>query len=119
MKQGNLFDQTSPDIPLTQSIAAGQAAMGAAEAAADERWLKAVRETICGFPAERKFMPDEVVAELRRRGITTANPKAIGPVILRLAREGFIMRSGQLRAVRTSHGSLRPEWMRTNMEGEA
>ena len=103
-----LFD----DSTTAQATAAGQRAMQAAADGAELGWCRQARELILSYPAGHKFMPDEVVKALRQRGIVTPNTKTIGPMIQGLAREGFIQRTAELRAVRTSHGSRRPVWIR-------
>lgn len=108
----NLFDTQTE----SSAIAAGQAAMAQAEAHANAEWIEAAERFIQGMDTGERFMPDEIVAKLHGAGFVTHDAKAIGPLVLRMARAGFIEHSGQLRPVKTSHGSRRPEWRRTSKE---
>ena len=46
-------------------------------------------------------------------GYATADKRAMGPVLVRMAKEGVITKTGQFRPARSSHGSAKAVWARS------
>jgi hypothetical protein len=103
----SLFDQP---YKLDEAIAAGVEGMAAAEGNADPDWLKRAYDWVKGRPPGWKLIAEDIVLELAEQGCKTHNNKAIGPVMKRLAKEGVIVLTGELRRAQTSHGAYRPVW---------
>jgi hypothetical protein len=100
--------------PPTQAEAkvAGDVGQAMAEASASDEWLAAAESIVRGLDRGCRFIAEDIVINLTQRGIITANAKAIGPVIARLARDDVIAKTGNTRPARTSHGAAKPEWQR-------
>ena len=98
---------------LAEAMAQADQAMAAALEAADTQWARAVEDAIWIKPAGFEFIGEDIVLSLVKVGMTTSNAKAIGPIIRRLAKTGVITATGNARRAKTSHGSLKPVWRRT------
>ena len=95
------------------TIAAAEAGMKRADAAASPEWKMFCREAIGKLAKTREtFTTDHVHEELESNGIATINGSAIGPMIRKAAKHGVIKNSGMTtRSQRpVSHGRITIVW---------
>lgn len=90
---------TEPPDPrqadLFAAKAARDASMEQAEANADVLWRLAAFDAIVAVAREQPFLTtDHVVERMRPGGAQTHEWRALGPIMLRAAREGVIKKSG-------------------------
>lgn len=113
--EGGLVIIKQPTLPypptLERAREMGDEAQSSVERHANGDWLDAAYNHIWLLTLGTRFIAEDVVIAIERHGHFTVNRKAIGPIISRAARQGLIVRCGA-RAARTSHGSLKPEWIR-------
>lgn len=118
---GDLFAQENPIAPidpceyppsLDDAHALGAVSQAAVQEHADNEWLASAGLWVIRLPVGARFIAEDVVIGVEALGHSTHNRKAVGPVIASLARAGVIEKTGAARAARTSHGSLKPEWVR-------
>lgn len=105
---------TTEQLTLEDALAQGELAQKRVLYAADPAWVREVEAVVLSLWSGQTFIAEDVVSYVATNtsGIKTPNNKAIGPIIKRLAREGYIRKTGRARPARTSHGSLKPEWER-------
>lgn len=66
-------------------------AIGRADAGADPTWKEAALEIIKDIASRRKYLDtDEVFHELAKRGIDTHERRAMGPVMIKAVKNGWI-----------------------------
>ena len=87
-------------------------AAGAAAAGANPAWLAAIEQTIIAMPVGAEFLTEEIIKRVERTGIATGNRRACGALVSRLARDGYIEKTGRARPAMSSHLSLKPVWRR-------
>lgn len=92
-----------------------QAAMDAAEAAADEGWLRAARgELKALIEAGEPWTTDHIWYRLEQLGVTTHEPRALGALIRQAAKAGLIVRRGYTPTTRPeAHARPIPIWSGT------
>jgi hypothetical protein len=109
MTQGKLFGGDPPDPPDWRR--ARDRGMARAEAGAAEVWEgKAWAELLHFIRTRPTFAAWEITLVLRREGITTRTERAIGPLIVKAAKLGLIVNSGQTVKNPIAHGCLVPVW---------
>lgn len=96
---------------------AGQArdeALARVEANADAEWIGAARRIILAISAGGEFDTDHVWKGLELAGVSTHEPRALGSVMRRLAKEGEIRKAGTYRPSTRPECKARPiaVWMR-------
>ena len=89
-----------------------QAAMDAAEAAADEGWLRCARSELKALiEAGEPFTTDHIWYRLERLGVTTHEPRALGALIRQAAKASLIQRQGYTPTTRPeAHARPIPVW---------
>jgi hypothetical protein len=81
-----------------------QRAIRQVEENADADWMKAAEKTIRWYAAlGDRFTSDDIWANLEKMNLTTHEPRALGAIFNRLARQGVIEQTGEYRK------SVRPE----------
>jgi hypothetical protein len=115
----SLFDtpQFTPgfDYGRARMDAAREAArkgMEAVEAHADADWSATAYGVIEELMAGGTFLAEDLVPIIERRGPSTHDRKALGPVILKAARAGLIEKTGKYLPAASSNGQPKPEWRR-------
>lgn len=91
--------------------AARDAALDRVEANADGRWLARVEQVIRTLAAAGvPFVADDIW-EWMPQGRGEVDPRAVGPVMMRLAREGVIVKTGQMQPSARRHATPMTEWV--------
>lgn len=103
---------TNQQLTMEEAIAAGERAMQLVDEAAEVAWKAMAEDVIRWLDTGACFIAEDIVEAVTARGYATSNNKAIGPVVQRCARSGWIAKTGRMRPARTSHGSPKPEWVR-------
>ena len=106
--------QLSFDSPV-EVIAARKSGIADAEAHADVGWKAAAFDVVCCCARNHvPFTADHVwtMLPVLYPDVTTHEPAALGPVFLRAAREGIIVKTGMLRSskLKRRHRDL-TEWV--------
>lgn len=98
---------TQPDL-FTTAAARRDGALAAVEAAADEAWKAEAWDLLVTYLEQHaEFHVDQ----LWSAGLSTPREsRALGPIILRAARKGLMVRSGQYRPSVRSNLSEKPVW---------
>lgn len=96
----------------TQGDLLAQQAQDAAEAHADEGWLRAARQQIAALAASGEpWTTDHVWYRLELLGVATHEPRALGALIRKAARDGLIRRQGWTPTTRPeAHARPIPVW---------
>lgn len=97
---------------LNEAVSAGRAAMERAWAAANRRWVIAAETWILDLPRGTRFLAEEAVIAVTEAGFKTRNNKAMGGVMNKASNADLIAMTGAMQPSRTSHGQMRPEWIR-------
>ena len=86
---------------LLDSLAAREDAIARADSNADGDWKEAAYRAVLSV-AERlpTFTADDVWDVLERSSESTHEPSALGPIFLRAAKGGLIVKTGELRPTR-------------------
>ncbi len=96
---------------LTTPATIAQAIHGSA-AAANPAWLSAIEQEIIALPIGAEFITEDVIRRVEAKGTATGNRRACGAIVSRLARDGYIEKTGHARPAVSSHLSLKPIWRR-------
>lgn len=99
----------TPTIP--QARERRDESMAAVDGNASEDWKDAAWSIVRLFPANHVFMAEDVRDALDAKGLVVHDRRALGPVIMAMARGGLIEKAGY-RAARTSNLSPKVEWRR-------
>jgi hypothetical protein len=99
-------------IGYEQGDLLAQEAMQAAEDHADEGWLRAARQEIAALAASGEpWTTDHVWYRLEQLGVTTREPRALGALIRKAARDGLIRQQGYTPTTRPeAHARPIPVW---------
>lgn len=95
--------------------------MRAAEAGADEGWLRAAKHVVWQLIREgQPWTTDLIWYRLEDLGVTTSEPRALGAVIRSAQRNGFIRQVGYRPTTRPeAHARPIPVWVGTGKQAEA
>lgn len=87
---------------------------------ADETWKTEANRLMFRFAAgARPFTADDLWAELQRSGVTTHEPRALGAVFRRAARDGIITPIGYKASTRPEcHGRPVRVWVSSTATGD-
>lgn len=86
------------------------AAMASVEANAIPEWITEADRIIRNLVPGTRFIGEQIVERVKKNGFVTHDLRAMGPVMMRLAREGVIVKTEEFRAAKSSHGSPKPVW---------
>lgn len=78
----------------------------------DAPWVRAAEVRIRRLAKGTQFIAEDVLEHVRRRGFVVVNARMVGELVRRLERRHIIARTGTARPARTSHGALKPVWIR-------
>ena len=97
---------------LDDALAAAADGMDRAERHADTDWKDACRRIIKTLAASGEpFRSDDVCFELDKRPESTHDRRAVGPMIAAAAREGLIVKTGDMRRSVRRNGSMQWLWV--------
>lgn len=83
-------------MTVEQMLEARQAAIDAAEQAANRRWRIFADYLVAQYAATHKpFTSDDIIEALERHDVSTHNLSALGPVFRHASRQGLIVRTGR------------------------
>lgn len=107
----SLFDTLRDQLP--QAYVERDEAMGRAQAHADNRFVAEAETIIRRWAHDRPdgFTTDLVWNELEMRGVPCREPRALGPVVMRLSRKGVIRQTGRTVPSVRRHASPIPVWI--------
>ena len=113
--QLNLLDQIKPEPTLAESNALRDKAEGRAYLHASQRWIDAARMAVLWCSAKLgKFTTQDVWRYLDAAEKdpleTERNPKAIGPIMSQMRREGHIIPTGEFTPNTRRHSSPSRVW---------
>lgn len=90
------------------------------ETDANAAWRKAARSTVLNLPVGATFTTDYVWAQVGRLNFIDAptEPRAMGAVMIGLARERYVLKTGRYFNTERAqaHGRPIPEWVRTSKQ---
>lgn len=93
----------------------GQLGMTRAMETAALTWIDAVEAYVVTLPEGATFIGTDVVDAIEKAGYDTDDLRALGPVMKRLAGRGLIKKTGRWLPSHMSHGTAKPEWIRTEV----
>lgn len=97
---------------LFEAISEGHSQADLVLSHANGTWARAVATQIASVEPGTTFLAEDIVETVAEQGFATSDLRAMGGIMLGLARKGVIVRTGRVLPARTSHGSPKPEWMR-------
>lgn len=93
---------------LFDALAKADEAIRRVDENADEGWKRAADQVVWEWSQSfREFTTDDVMESLDALGVTTHDNRALGPVMRRMIRKGFIQEVGMTRS-RRRHGARIP-----------
>lgn len=103
-----------PDTLFDEAGKARDEAVARVEANAQPDWLETARRIVLAISAGGEFTTDDVWTGLASASVATHEPRALGAVLRRLAKEGHIVKTGQYRPStrKECHARPVPVWRR-------
>jgi hypothetical protein len=87
-----------------------EAILDEVEANAAPEWVGEADKLIRNMVPGTRFIGEQVVEMLNKRGVQTHDTRALGPILRRLAREHVIVKTPEFRPAKTSHGAPKAVW---------
>jgi hypothetical protein len=75
---------------------------------ADPQWKHVVDTFVCSLPLGEEFTTDRVWFNIERAGVTTPEPRALGAIMLALARANIITKTGRYQPTTRAKAHARP-----------